>query len=88
MSNHTQGPWYVSRLGTPDYAPEYEIYAGSSGRDLARVIGANADANARLIKAAPKLYDLVLLANDGTKGTHTMMWQRAAAEVLTGIRGD
>lgn len=57
MSNasHTQGPWNVSRHATPDYAPQFGIYAGESARDLATVTGDNAAADAALIEAAPDL---------------------------------
>lgn len=57
MSNatHTPGPWNVSRHATPDYAPQFGIYAGESARDLATVTGDNAAADAALIEAAPDL---------------------------------
>ena len=57
MSNatHTPGPWNVSRHATPDYAPQFGIYAGESARDLAIVKGDNAAADAALIEAAPEL---------------------------------
>lgn len=53
--NYTPGPWAISRLATPDYAPEFSIYAESSQRDLARVVGDNSLADATLMAAAPKL---------------------------------
>lgn len=53
--SYTPGPWAISRLATPDYAPEFGIYAEGSQRDLARVVGPNSEADAQLIKAAPKL---------------------------------
>lgn len=53
--NHTPGPWAISRLATPDYAPEFGIYAEGSQRDLARVFGDNSAADAALIRAAPML---------------------------------
>ena len=33
----TQGEWDTSRHGTPDYAPQYGVYAGNSPSDLAIV---------------------------------------------------
>lgn len=53
----TPGPWAVSRLATPEHSPEFAIYSEleSPGRDLARVVGNNAEANAHLIAAAPKV---------------------------------
>lgn len=53
MRKHTEGIWNISKLATPDYAPEFGIYAGDSERDLARVMGPNAEADAQLIAAAP-----------------------------------
>ncbi len=57
MNEHTPGPWNISKLATPDYAPEFGIYAGDEQRDLARVVNANSEANARLIAAAPELLE-------------------------------
>ncbi len=52
---HTPGPWSVSKHGTPDYAPQYGIYSDGSGNDHAIVKGEAAEADARLIAAAPDL---------------------------------
>ncbi len=52
---HTPGPWSVSKHATPDYAPQFGIYAGDSPNDLAIVKGDNAEADAALIEAAPDL---------------------------------
>jgi len=52
---HTPTPWTISRLATPDYAPEFGIFSEGSARDLAHVIGENSEADARLIAAAPDL---------------------------------
>lgn len=56
-TSHTPGPWAISKLATPSYAPEFGIYAEGSERDLARIIGDNSTANATLIAAAPDLLD-------------------------------
>lgn len=54
-AGHTPGPWEVSKHGTPDYAPQFGIYAEGRQNDLATVKGDSAEANARLIAAAPEL---------------------------------
>ena len=51
----TQGNWEVSKHATPDYAPQYGIYADGERNDLCTVKGENAQDNARLIAAAPEL---------------------------------
>ena len=61
-TSHTPGPWAISKLATPAYAPEFGIYAGGSERDLARIVGDNSTANAALIAAAPDLLDALYLA--------------------------
>ena len=55
MSTPSPGPWHASRLATPEYAPEFGIYAEGHRRDLAQVVGPNSAADARLIAAAPEL---------------------------------
>ena len=51
---HTPAPWHVSRHATPDYAPQFGIYAeDGNGRDLA-IVTSN-EANANLIAAAPAM---------------------------------
>jgi hypothetical protein len=55
---HTPGPWETSKHATPDYAPQYGVYTEQDSRDLATVKGGNAEANARLIAAAPALFEL------------------------------
>lgn len=52
--SHTPGPWEISKLATPDYAPEFAIYAGP-GPKVAIVTHGNSEANAKLIAAAPDL---------------------------------
>jgi hypothetical protein len=53
-TQHTPGPWYVARHGTPDYAPQYGVYA-DGGADFAIIKGEKAKADAHLIAAAPDL---------------------------------
>ena len=51
---HTPAPWHVSRHATPDYAPQFGIYAGDgNGRGIA-IVTSN-EANANLIAAAPAM---------------------------------
>lgn len=53
---HTPEPWGISKHGTPDYAPQYGVYAGDgSDHDHVIVKRDNAEADARLIAAAPDL---------------------------------
>ena len=58
-TQHTPRPWSVSKLATPDYAPEFAIHAGDD--DLARTMNGDSEANARLIAAAPELLDALNL---------------------------
>jgi len=48
-------PWAVSKLATPDYAPQFGLYCPDNGRDAAIVLGPNAAADATLMAAAPAL---------------------------------
>lgn len=57
-TEHTPGPWNVSKNGTPDYAPQYGIHADGE-RDHITVTGANALANARLVAVAPDMLELL-----------------------------
>ena len=55
----TQGEWTICKHATPEYAPQFGIYAGDS-RDFCIVKGDKADNakdNAHLIAAAPKLLE-------------------------------
>ena len=56
-NKHTQGEWHVSKHGNND---SFGIYAEGNGNDLAIVKGGNeeggeAEANSKLIAAAPEL---------------------------------
>ena len=55
MSNHTAGEWHVCKHGTPDYAPQYGVYA--DGPDFVIVRGDNAKADAELIAGALDLLE-------------------------------
>jgi hypothetical protein len=54
-TTHTPGPWLVTKHGTPDYAPQFGIYAEGEPRDLAIITGDNSKADADLMAAAPDL---------------------------------
>ena len=51
----TPGEWEIGKHATPDYAPQFGIYAGAAARDHVIVKGEHAEADARLIAAAPEL---------------------------------
>lgn len=70
--SHTPGPWDVSRHATPESHPQFGVYfsgrcASPRSHDLAIVRGDNAEADARLISAAPELLEALenLLAHEG-----------------------
>ena len=76
---HTPAPWGVSKHATPDYAPQYGIYAGDgSASDHVIVRGDNAQADAALIAAAPDLLEALqeLLEH--------IEWRRRIAKETTG----
>ncbi len=52
---HTKQPWEISKLASPDYAPQYGIYAEGGRNALCIVKGENAEADAKIIVVAPKL---------------------------------
>ena len=54
-NEHTPGPWVVCKHATPEWAPQFGVYAEGEQQDLATVKGENAKANSRLIAAAPDL---------------------------------
>ena len=75
----TQGDWQITKHGTPDYAPQYGIYSGESN-DFCIVKDENAEDNAALIAAAPKLLAMCkeideIIAYDGelTNGAITVI---------------
>ena len=65
MKAPTPCPWAVSKHATPDYAPQYGVYAGDgSGADLAIVRGENAEADAELIVCAVNCHTDLLAASE------------------------
>jgi Mor family transcriptional regulator len=70
---HTPGPWSCSKLASPDYAPQYGVFAGDSMSALAIVVKEDSQANAVLIAAAPDLLKTLMdVAGDSIcmKGFH------------------
>ena len=61
----TQGDWDTSRHGTPDYAPQYGVYAGNSPSDLAIVFReADGDFMCMAHAMTPTLIEAVELLED------------------------
>jgi len=58
----TYGTWEVSKDATPDYAPQFTIYAEDTGERVATVF--QTPANARLIAAAPDMLRALKLADE------------------------
>jgi hypothetical protein len=61
---YTPEPWNVSKHATPDYAPQYGIYANNREYDHVIVKGENAEMDARLIAATPEMYTLLVWLHD------------------------
>jgi hypothetical protein len=57
-TQHTPGPWKISRHATPDYAPQYGVYT-ENNRHIATVRGEHAEEDARLVASAPELLAVV-----------------------------
>ena len=53
-TSHTPVPWNISKHGTPEAFPQFGIYSGEKN-DHVIVKGDKAEADARLIAAAPDL---------------------------------
>lgn len=84
---HTPGPWNISKHATPDYAPQFGIYAEGCRNDLAYVVHENTEANARLIAAAPDLLAALQAILDyeddrPAKGTFGAKVYRAAEDAI------
>ena len=56
---HTPGDWCVSKHGTPESHPQFGVYVEGAATDHVIVKGANAEADAHLISAAPAAVDLL-----------------------------
>lgn len=85
-TTYTSGTWAISRHATPDYAPQYGIYANdASGWDIATVYGENAAANASLIAAAPELLACLLDVLDADGDLDVMDFDRYRAAIANFI---
>ena len=85
---HTPGPWNISNSASPAHSPQFGIYAEGERNNLAIVYNDNAEANARLIAAAPDLLaalkDLLDYEDDRPgKGTRGAEVYRAAVSAVT-----
>ncbi len=61
MSQRSDGPWECTPSATPDYAPEFTVYAGT-GERVAIVF--QSFANVALITSAPEMLTALQLAED------------------------
>lgn len=84
---HTHGPLGISRRATPDYAPQYGVYVeGGARRDIATVMGDNAEADARLFAAAPDmLAALKAMVTELDSGNNFEVWERACQQMRAAI---
>ncbi len=87
MSNFTPGPWEISRLATPDYAPQYAIHNGGRN-DFCIVKDENSKANARLIVAAPDLLAACTKAHDALLALHVCDQDRPFADETRAFLSD
>jgi hypothetical protein len=89
MSTHTPGPWHYHIGGTGDY-PTWGVRIG---RGIVHLPGIEPmevmDANARLIAAAPELYEALMDLVDGWEAGDTKVESVVKAmEALAKARGE
>ncbi len=89
-SEHTPGPWAISKHATPEHSPQFGIYSDEAANDHCIVKEANAEADARLIAAAPDLLaalkdTLSLVVGQFHDGTNTTCVQRTIDSARTAI---
>ena len=84
----TQGEWDTIRHGTPDYAPQYGVYAGDSTRDLAIVFReADGDFMCMAHAMTPTLIEAVELLEDVALGNSEYDdLSKRAAELLEKLK--
>ena len=84
----TQGEWDTIRHGTPDYAPQYGVYAGDSPRDLAIVFReADGDFMCMAHAMTPTLIEAVELLEDVALGNSEYDdLSKRAAELLEKLK--
>jgi hypothetical protein len=85
-TQHTPGPWEISRHATPDYAPQYGVYT-ENNRHIATVRGDHAEEDARLIAAAPELLDVLQDVIEDT-GTSGYWWGEKALDAINKATGN
>lgn len=79
----TPGEWVVLKHATPDYAPQFGVYAGDDTNGLAIVRGPNAAVDVRVIAAAPRMLRALrrvadVLATDSTPQSRKLRMKVAA----------
>ena len=84
----TQGEWDTIRHGTPDYAPQYGVYAGNSPNDLAIVFReADGDFMCMAHAMTPTLIEAVELLEDVALGNSEYDdLSKRAAELLEKLK--
>ena len=84
----TQGEWDTIRHGTPDYAPQYGVYAGNSPSDLAIVFReADGDFMCMAHAMTPTLIEAVELLEDVALGNSEYDdLSKRAAELLEKLK--
>ena len=85
MSRHTPGPWEVSKHATPDYAPQFGIYAEGARNDLAIVKGDNAHADAVVMAAAPGLLRALIWAMPYAEAMHRAEYGEKDTETAASV---
>lgn len=83
-AQHTPGPWEVTGTEISTVAKPWRIVAHVVPADHRTAPNANAEANARLIAAAPELYEALSLyitdvADNGLPPTQLAAWEAARA---------
>jgi len=88
MSNHTQGPWEYKRLvdnaGTP-YATYYQAHIDLEVCMVWAPVGnVEQEANARLIAAAPEMFEIIqkLSDIDWIEGSELHRWIHKSREIV------
>ena len=87
-ATHTPGPWETSRDAVPDGHTQITVYAEGSGERVATVF--QTEANARLIAAAPELFEALedvvkwaYMCTVGSKEEKSIVRARAALALAT-----
>ena len=87
MSKHTPGPWFMTGE-LPGYRSRINSTPQNLGWDLAHVCnGPEADANARLIAAAPELLEALQEVFADHDAVNRLSWNDRAAAAIAKIEG-